>query len=130
MDRERIGLFGFSMGSSLAFHRALRDPNVRAVVAVSGLVPVDPEREDSARPDPVRWQDKGVPKARLNEVEAAMKARDIPCAVHVYPYLGHNLSIPRFFDAGSATEFFEKHLKDKATRPARGGAREARPVPS
>ena len=118
VDRERVGLFGFSMGSSLAFHRASRDPNVRAVVAVSGLVPVEP----NVKIPPVLIlsgaQDKGVPKARLDEVEAAMKARDIPCAVHVYPHLGHNLSIPRFFDAGRrAIDFYDKYVK-KNRKPA------------
>ena len=51
-----------------------------------------------------------------------MKARDIPCVVHVYPYLGHNLSIPRFFDAGRrAGEFYDKFVKrnSKATTAAR-----------
>jgi dienelactone hydrolase len=122
VDRERIGLFGFSMGVSLAVHRASRDPNVRAVVAVSGLVPADP----SIKIPPVLIlsgaQDKGVPRATLNEFEAAMKARDIPCVVHVYPHLGHNLSIPRFFDSGKrATDFYNKYLKEGRRPESRGG---------
>lgn len=124
VDSERIGLFGFSLGSSLAFHRAARDPSVRAVVAVSGLVPAGQD----AKIPPVLIlsgaKDQGVPRARLNDLEAALKARNIPCVVHVYPHLGHNLSIPRFFDAGKrATAFFEEHLKDRATRSAAAKAR-------
>jgi dienelactone hydrolase len=122
VDRERIGLFGFSLGSSLAVHQASRDPNVRAVVAVSGLVPVDP----NLKVPPVLIlsgaQDKGVPRARLNEFEASMKARDIPCVVHVYPHLGHNLSIPRFFDAGKrAADFYDKYVKEGRRPDSRGG---------
>ena len=51
-----------------------------------------------------------------------MKARDIPCTIHVYPYLGHNLSIPRFYDAGKrAGRFYDKYVKKnpKAATAAR-----------
>jgi dienelactone hydrolase len=122
VDRERIGLFGFSMGASLAFHRASRDPKVKAVVSVSGLVPLDP----GAKLPPVLLlsgsQDRGVSRSEINKAEAEMKARNIPCLVYIYPHLGHNLSIPRFFDAGKrATVFYDKYVKgDKKTDPPDG----------
>jgi carboxymethylenebutenolidase len=122
VDQGRIGLFGFSMGSSLAAHRASRDPNVRAIVAVSGLVPAHPNTKIPPVLILSGAQDKGVPRARLNEFEAAMKARNIPCVVHVYPHLGHNLSIPRFFDAGKrAADFYDKYVKEGRRPDSRGG---------
>jgi dienelactone hydrolase len=118
VDRERIGLFGFSMGASLAFHRSARDPNVRAVVAVSGPMPLG----SGARFPPTLLllgaQDHGIPRDDVKKGEEEMKARNVTCVVHIYPHLGHNLSIPRFLDAGKrATEFFDKHVREKTTRP-------------
>jgi len=118
VDRERIGLFGFSMGASLAFHHSTRDSNIRAVVAVSGPLPLG----SGARYPPTLLllgaQDRGIPRDDVKKGEEEMKARNVPCMVHIYPHLGHNLSIPRFLDAGKrATELFDKYVKEKTARP-------------
>jgi dienelactone hydrolase len=117
-DRERIGLFGFSMGASLAFHRSARDPNVRAVVAVSGPMPLGYGGKFPPTLLLLGAQDHGIPHDDVKKSEEEMKARNVPYVVHIYPHLGHNLSIPRFLDAGKrATEFFDKHVREKTARP-------------
>jgi dienelactone hydrolase len=130
VDRERIGLFGFSMGASLAFHRSARDPNVKAVVAVSGPLPLG----SGGRYPPTLLllgsRDHGISREDVKKGEEEMKARNVPCVVHIYPHLGHNLSIPRFLDAGKrATEFFDKHVREKTTRPGGVQARKDRDLP-
>ena len=68
--------------------------------------------------DPMTEQEMQQFMGRVGVLEEEMKAKEIPCVVHIYPNLGHNLSIPRFFDAGKrATDFFDKHLKDNTARP-------------
>jgi dienelactone hydrolase len=121
-DPEWIGLFGFSMGSSLALQRSARDPRVKAIVSVSGALPLGPGAKFPPTLLLIGSQDRGIPRGDIKKAEEEMNAKGIPCVVHVYPHVGHNLSIPRFYDAGKrATDFFDRYLKDHATRPS--GAR-------
>src|SRR5271165_3451652 len=72
VDPERIGLLGVSMGSYLAFSRAAREPRIKAIVSVSGSLPV----ESQSKFPPVLIlqgsKDKGAPASRLKEFQAKM----------------------------------------------------------
>jgi dienelactone hydrolase len=112
VDPERVGLFGFSAGASMALHRAARDPRVKAVVSVSGSLS---GRWRSTLPPVLILHaegDTGTPLRVVREFTESLKAKGTPYAVHIYRHLGHNLDIPTFFNAGRrAGLFFDKYLK-------------------
>jgi dienelactone hydrolase len=112
VDPERVGLFGFSAGASMALHRAARDPRVKAVVSVSGSLP---RRWNSKFPPVLILHAEGdtsTPLGVVREFTESLKAKGTPYTVHIYRHLGHNLDIPTFFNAGRrAGLFFDKYLK-------------------
>ena len=84
VDPGRIGLVGLSMGSYLAFFRAARDPRIKAIVSVSGSLPVESE---SKFPPVLILQgskDKSIPASRLKEFQAKLAASKTPFKAHVY----------------------------------------------
>lgn len=113
-DGDRVGLVGFSMGSSLAMIVAREERKVRAIASWSGSYlpgdPIDPDgpamlilhggRDTLAGPDQARARDK------------ALADRGIAHDLHIYPSSGHNFDATRFRDAaGRTAAFFAKHLK-------------------
>ncbi len=122
VDPDRLGLFGFSLGAHLAFNRASRDDRVKAVVALSGRPPVGPD----ARVPPTLVlrgsKDPGVTPQVVRDFEEAMKTRQIPCLVHVYPGQGHNFEAGKFADVGQRMmSFFDQHVKPRKPRAGADG---------
>ena len=132
-------------GASEQGRRSRADRPVRVLHGrLAGLSPLSPRSAMSGRWSPSRVpcrlgsdstfpptllllgaQDHGIPRDDVKKGEEEMKARNVPCVVHIYPHLGHNLSIPRFLDAGKrATEFFDKYVKEKIRSPRRRGSQE------
>jgi dienelactone hydrolase len=116
VDPDRIGMIGYSMGAHIAFVRAIRDPRIKAIVSVSGGLPV---ASKSKLPPLLILQgsnDRSNPVSRIKEFQEAMKAQGVPCASHVYRGLGHNFDVERWEDAAlRAAAFFDRHLKKKST---------------
>jgi dienelactone hydrolase len=122
VDPERIGMFGFSMGSGLSFSQAARDPRIKAVVCCSGSFPLG----SKAKFPPTLFlhgqKDESTPASFIKKFEEALKDREIPCETHIYANTGHNFDATRFVDAGRrATAFFDKYLKKTAQGKETGG---------
>jgi dienelactone hydrolase len=119
VDPERIGFIGYSMGAYMAFNRSARDPRIKAIVSLSGSLPL----HSTAQFPPTLLlhgsKDKSTTAAQAKEFEAALKERDIPVASHIYMGMPHNFDPGRFADAGRrAGVFFDKYLmKAGRTKP-------------
>jgi carboxymethylenebutenolidase len=112
VDPDRIGMIGYSIGAHIAFIRAARDPRIKAIVSVSGVLP------DGSRtkfPPTLVLQgsnDRSNPVSRIKAFEEQLEANGVPHASHVYKGMGHNFDIPRWEDAARrAAAFFDRHLK-------------------
>jgi carboxymethylenebutenolidase len=117
VDSERIGVLGWSLGSYLAFFHAARDTRIKAMVSISGHLPL----ESKAKYPPVLivqgGKDKTTPSQRLKDFQEKLKAEEIPVEAHVYRGVGHNLDLPTWDDVGRRTAvFFNKYLKKPAPR--------------
>ncbi len=116
VDADRIGMIGYSMGAHIAFYRAARDPRIKAVVAVSGHLPAEASEKSPAVLILQGSNDRTHPVSRVKEFEAALKAKGVPCASHIYRGLGHNFDMERWEDAAlRAAAFFNKHLRRDST---------------
>ena len=133
VDSERIGLIGLSMGSYLAFYRAAKDPRIKAVVSVSGSLPV----ESKSQFPPVLIlqgaKDKSFPASRLKEFQAKLSASNTPYVTHVYRHAGHNFDLATWEDATRRTaRFFDAYLKFRPPGRAskkKGSTAKANPSP-
>ncbi len=124
VDSERIGLVGWSLGSHLAFSRAAKDPRIKAVVSISGHLPV----ESRSKYPPVLViqgsKDKTTPIDRLKDFQEKMKADNVPVEARVYKGVGHNLNLPTWDDVSRRTAvFFNKYLKKQPPRRTRAKAK-------
>ena len=108
-----VALVGFSQGTMMAFHTALRRPQpLAAVVGFSGML-IAPEllaEEIKSRPPLCLihgMDDEVVPFAAMAQAEEALKAADVNIETHARPRLGHSID-----EAGlmAATAFLQKHL--------------------
>jgi carboxymethylenebutenolidase len=115
VDSERIGLVGWSLGSYIAFFRSARDPRIKAMVSVSGYVPLESK---SQFPPVLILQGANDPDTsprRLKAFEQKLEAGKTPCETHIYPGVGHNLDPLAWADARRRTAvFFNNHLKQTA----------------
>ena len=120
VDPERIGLVGLSMGSYLAFFRAARESRIKAIVSVSGSLPVESE---SKFPPVLILQgskDRSLPPSQLKEFQTKLAARKTPFEAHVYRGAGHNFDIPTWEDVSRRTAlFFDRYLKNRQPRRTR-----------
>jgi carboxymethylenebutenolidase len=120
VDPERIGLVGLSLGSYLAFYQAAREQRVKAIVSVSGSLPVESR---STFPPVLVLQgskDRGVSSDRLKEFQAMLAAKKTPLEAHIYRHAGHNFDLDTWVDASRRTGlFFEKYLKSRPPKRRR-----------
>jgi carboxymethylenebutenolidase len=117
VDSERIGVVGWSMGAYLAFFRSARDPRIKAMVSISGSLPV----ESKSKFPPVLIlqgsKDSSSPAQRLKDFQEKLKAENSPVVSHVYRGVGHNLDLPTWDDVSRRTAvFFNKYLKKHEPR--------------
>jgi carboxymethylenebutenolidase len=124
VNSERIGVVGWSLGSHLAFFRSSRDPRIKAIVSISGYLPV----ESKSKFPPVLIlqgsKDKSSPTQRLKDFQEKLKGENSPVETHVYRGVGHNLDLPTWDDVIRRTAvFFNKYLKKQARRRTKGKAK-------
>jgi carboxymethylenebutenolidase len=112
VDPERIGLVGWSFGSYLAFFRSARDPRVKAIVSISGDLPV---QSKSKFPPVLVLQgsdDRDTSSRRLKQFQEKLEANNTPFEAKIYQGVGHALDPPSWSDATRrSAAFFGKHLK-------------------
>jgi carboxymethylenebutenolidase len=117
VDSERIGVVGWSLGSYLAFFQSSKDPRIKALVTVSGQLPLESKAKFPAVLILQGSKDKGAPSDRLKFFQEKLKAENSPVVAHVYKGVGHNLDLPTWEDASRRTAaFFNKYLKKQAPR--------------
>jgi carboxymethylenebutenolidase len=124
VDSERIGVVGWSLGSHLAFFRSAKDPRIKAIVSISGHLPV----ESKAKFPPVLIvqgaKDKGTPTQRLKDFQDKMKAENTPVETRVYKGVGHNLDLPTWDNVSRRMAvFFNKYLKIHEPKKTKGKAK-------
>jgi carboxymethylenebutenolidase len=121
VDSERIGVVGWSLGSYLAFFRSTKDPRIKALVSISGHLPL----EWKSKFPPVLIlqgsKDKSTPAQRLKDFQEKRKAENSPVVSHVYRGVGHNLDLPTWDDVSRRMAvFFNKYLKKPAPKRTKG----------
>jgi dienelactone hydrolase len=126
VDSERIGVLGWSLGSHLAFARSAKDPRIKAIVSISGHLPV----ESKSKFPPVLIlqgsKDKSTPAQRLKDFQEKLKAENSPVVSHVYRGVGHNLDVPTWDDVSRRTAvFFNKYLKKHEPRRTKGSPKKS-----
>ena len=137
VDPDRIAILGYSMGATIAFHRAVRDPRLKAIVSVAGHLPVGSQTKYPPVLILQGSKDPSNPPANVKTFEEQLKSQGTPYASHVYRGMGHNFDLERWdAAAGRAVAFLDRHMrspKDAKTRkrnadaPARRPNRTAKP---
>jgi dienelactone hydrolase len=114
VDKERVGLLGFSLGAYLALSVASVDTRIKAVVEFFGGLPREmkffmrrlcPVLILHGESDPV------VPVSEAYDLEKELQRRDIPYEMKIYPQAGHGFTGEAWQDASKRTlAFLTKHL--------------------
>jgi dienelactone hydrolase len=115
VDRERIGLLGFSLGAYLSLSNATFDPRVKAVVEFfGGLPPALEDRADKLPPTLILHGDADpiVPVKEAHRLESLLKDRKVPYELHIYKGAGHAFLGADGADSARRTlQFFDKYVK-------------------
>jgi dienelactone hydrolase len=120
VDRERIGLLGFSLGAYLSLANSAIDPRVKAVVDFFGGMPKEMNLF-MRRLCPVLIlhgdADQTVPVEEAYNLEKLMQKKGIPYDIKIYPGVGHGFDDQAIWrDAGlRSLQFLQKYLT--ATKP-------------
>jgi phospholipase/carboxylesterase len=114
LDNSKLALIGFSQGTMVALHVALRrSPAIAGVVGFSGALigPDSLSKEIAARP-PVCLihgeADDMVPFKSMAMAQSALKDHGVSVETHTRPFLGHSIDMDGLKAAG---EFLVKNLK-------------------
>ena len=97
LTADRLVLIGFSQGSMVGLHAALRrNPPVAGIIAHSGMLVGEHLLNDEIRSRPPVLlthgsMDEVLPVQALPLAEAALKGADVPVEAHVMPGLGHGI---------------------------------------
>jgi alpha/beta superfamily hydrolase len=88
IDRDRIGLCGYSFGSLVAFWVAAEDPRIRAVAGISPFIQPETLLQDSPNPKLFVWgdRDEWIDPA---ELERLVKEMPEPKERIVFPGVDH-----------------------------------------
>jgi carboxymethylenebutenolidase len=117
VDRDRIGVVGFSLGASLALAAAGEDARIKAVVDVFGPMPAGADKAERIPPVLILHgaRDRTVPVEHAHRIEALLKARRVPHEIKIYPDQGHAFHGPAQLDAaGRILAFLQRHLGEGA----------------
>ncbi|MGA7684877.1 MAG: dienelactone hydrolase family protein [Terriglobales bacterium] len=114
VDRERIGLVGFSLGAYLSLANSSIDGRIKAVVEFFGGLPREmklfmrrlcPTLILHGDADPT------VPVAEAYNLQQLLEEKGIPYEMKIYPGAGHGFENEVWLDAGvRSLEFLRKHL--------------------
>lgn len=114
VDRERIGLLGFSLGAYLALSNSTIDKRVRVVVEFFGGLPKE-IKLFMLRFCPVLIlhgeADGIVPVEEAYQLQKLLEKKGIPCEIKIYPGEGHGFESEIWRDAGQRSlEFLQQYL--------------------
>jgi carboxymethylenebutenolidase len=115
VDPARVGVLGVSLGGYLAVALGMEDRRIRAVVEVSGGVPLGWEKRMPPDMAPVLIlhgeQDRVVPVGEARKLEKLLKEHGLKHETVIYPGETHWFSTPaRFQLLLRCGEFLGKHL--------------------
>ncbi|HWR17626.1 MAG TPA: dienelactone hydrolase family protein [Terriglobales bacterium] len=114
VQKDRVGLIGFSLGGYLALSVGSRDPRVKAVVEFCGGLPEELAAQCAQMPPTLILHgevDNIVPVAEAHKVEALLKKTNSAYEMKIYPAVGHFFSGLTMVDAAQKTlAFLKKHL--------------------
>ena len=117
VNRESIGIFGFSLGAYLAVAESSLDPRVDAVVEVAGGIFEGFEPRMRRVPAMLILHgraDERVPVVRAFELQKAARPLGATPQVKIYDGEGHRLSKAAAQDAAQrALSFFHEHLTSR-----------------
>jgi carboxymethylenebutenolidase len=114
VDRERIGLLGFSLGAYLALSNSTIDKRVKVVVEFFGGLPKE-VKLFMMRLCPVLIlhgeADATVPVEEAYQLQKLFEKKGIPYEIKIYPGEGHGFESEVWRDAGQRSlEFLQKYL--------------------
>ena len=111
---DRIGIIGYSMGTNLAQIQAVSDPRIKAIVSCSGTYPPKgPNKKLPALLILHGTKDTSTPLSYVKAYQEALKANEMPHAVHIYKGKGHNFDIEQWADATErSAAFFDRYIKN------------------
>jgi dienelactone hydrolase len=114
VDRERIGLLGFSLGAYLALSNSTIDKRVKVVVEFFGGLPKE-MRLFMMRFCPVLIlhgeADATVPVEEAYQLQKLLEKKNVPYEIKIYPGEGHGFESEIWRDAGERSlEFLQKYL--------------------
>lgn len=113
LEAENIGLIGFSQGTMMALHTALRrSPTLGAVVGYSGaLIGGQHLAEDIKAKPPLLLihgaADEVVPVMALEHIQKTLDALEVPYSAHIVPDHGHGIEQ---MGASLGRDFLAKNL--------------------
>jgi len=115
VDRERIGLLGFSLGAYLSLATSAIDPRVKAVVEFFGGMPKE-MRLFMRRLCPVLIlhgeADPTVPVEEAYQLQKLLENKGMAYEIKIYPGAGHGFESEIWSDAGlRSLQFLRKYLK-------------------
>jgi len=114
VDRNHIGLVGFSLGAYLALSVAAVDPRIQAVVDFFGGLPTE-MKFFMRRLCPVLIlhgdADPTVPVEEAHHLQEVLEKKNIQYEMHIYPGAGHGFTGDTWLDARRRTlAFLKKYL--------------------
>jgi carboxymethylenebutenolidase len=114
VDRERIGLLGFSLGAYLALSNSTIDKRVKVVVEFFGGLPKE-MKLFMMRLCPVLIlhgdADATVPVEEAYQLQKLLEKKNVPYEIKIYPGEGHEFASEIWRDAGQKSlEFLQKYL--------------------
>lgn len=114
VDRERIGLLGFSLGAYLALSVSAVDSRVKVVVEFFGGLPKE-VKFFMRRLCPTLIlhgeADEVVPVQEAYDLQKLLEKKGIPYEMKIYPGIGHGFESETWRDAGlRSLQFLQKHL--------------------
>ena len=120
VDADRLGVLGMSMGAMLAFQRAARDERVKAVVSLSGSLPLGSRSELPPTLLLHGSRDPGTPVAIVRKFEDQLRSGETPVEVKIYPGVAHNFSAGKFPEVGRrSVAFLDRYLKPPSPSTAK-----------
>ena len=114
VDKQRIGLLGFSLGAYLALSSAAIDSRIQAVVEYFGGMPKE-MKLFARRLCPVLIlhgdQDQTVPVEEAYRLQQLLEKKHMAYEMQIYPGVGHGFTGEVWRDAGLRTQaFLNRHL--------------------